>query len=80
MNICYLTKDRANYEVQRTQSIQDYVFTDGYAEESVEKKFAKVLDESAEVCVYAVLNDVQPLTGLWERSWPRIPVSRRMEK
>lgn len=37
------------------KSIQDYVFTDGYAEESTEKKFAKSLDEASEVCVYAKL-------------------------
>ena len=37
------------------KSIQDYIFTDGYAEESTEKKFAKALDEAAEVCVYAKL-------------------------
>ena len=40
---------------QSSKSIQDYVFTDGYAEESVEKKFAKALDEATEVCVYAKL-------------------------
>lgn len=37
------------------KSIQDYVFTDGYAEESIEKKFAKDMDEASEVCVYAKL-------------------------
>lgn len=37
------------------KSIQDYIFIDGYAEESTEKKFAKALDEAAEVCVYAKL-------------------------
>ena len=35
--------------------IMDYVFTDGYAEESVEMKFAKDLDAATEVCVYAKL-------------------------
>lgn len=35
--------------------IQDYVYTDGTAEESVEKKFAKSLEEANEVCVYAKL-------------------------
>ncbi len=35
--------------------IQDYVFTDGTAEESVERKFAKELDGAKEVCVYAKL-------------------------
>ncbi len=38
-----------------SKSIQDYVFTDGYAEESTEKKFAKALDAASEVCVYAKL-------------------------
>lgn len=38
-----------------SKSIQDYVFTDGYAEESTEKKFAKSLDAASEVCVYAKL-------------------------
>ena len=37
------------------KSIQDYIFTDGYAEESTEKKFAKALDAASEVCVYAKL-------------------------
>lgn len=35
--------------------IQDYVFTDGTAEDSVERKFAKELDGAKEVCVYAKL-------------------------
>ena len=37
------------------KAIQNYVFTDGTAAESVEKKFAKDLDSSEEVCVYAKL-------------------------
>ena len=37
------------------KSIQDYIFTDGYAEESTEKKFARELDAATEVCVYAKL-------------------------
>ena len=37
------------------KAIQDYVFTDGYAEESTEKRFAKSLDIADEVCVYAKL-------------------------
>ena len=53
------TKEKSSQPVskayQGTKSIQDYVFTDGYAEESVEKKFAKALDEATEVCVYAKL-------------------------
>lgn len=35
--------------------IQDYVFTDGLAEKSIERKFAEDLDSSNEVCVYAKL-------------------------
>ena len=35
--------------------IQDYVFTDGTAEKSVERKFAEELDGAKEVCVYAKL-------------------------
>ena len=38
-----------------TKAIQDYVFTDGIAEESVERRFAKDLDTADEVCVYAKL-------------------------
>lgn len=37
------------------KAIQDYVFTDGLAKDSVEKNFAKSLDEADEVCVYAKL-------------------------
>ncbi len=35
--------------------IQDYVFTDGSAEKSIERRFAEDLDAAAEVCVYAKL-------------------------
>ena len=35
--------------------IQDYVFTDGIAEKSVERRFAEELDGAKEVCVYAKL-------------------------
>lgn len=35
--------------------IQDYVFTDGTAEQSVERRFAQDLDGANEVCVYAKL-------------------------
>ena len=38
-----------------TKHIQDYVFTDGYAEKSVERRFAEDLDNADEVCVYAKL-------------------------
>lgn len=37
------------------KAIQDYIFTDGVAEDSVEKRFAKDLDLADEVCVYAKL-------------------------
>lgn len=37
------------------KSIQDYVFTDGSADDSVEKRFAGDLDNADEVCVYAKL-------------------------
>lgn len=38
-----------------SKHIQDYVFTDGYAEKSVERRFAEDLDNADEVCVYAKL-------------------------
>lgn len=38
-----------------TKAIQDYVFTDGTAEESVERRFVQDLDAAQEVCVYAKL-------------------------
>lgn len=37
------------------KAIQDYVFTDGSAEKSVERRFAQDLDNADEVCVYAKL-------------------------
>mgnify|MGYP006066588797 FL=1 len=37
------------------KAIQDYVFTDGAAEKSIERKFAEDLDAAKEVCVYAKL-------------------------
>lgn len=37
------------------KAIQDYVFIDGTAENSIERRFAKSLDEADEVCVYAKL-------------------------
>ena len=40
---------------QAKKAIQDFVFTDGTAEESVERKFAKDLDTADEVIVYAKL-------------------------
>lgn len=41
--------------VRAKKAIQDYVFTDGTADESIEKKFAKDLEAAEEVCVYAKL-------------------------
>lgn len=37
------------------KAIQDYVFTDGTAEQSVERRFVQKLDTADEVCVYAKL-------------------------
>lgn len=37
------------------KAIQDYVFTDGSAEKSIERKFVEDLDAADEVCVYAKL-------------------------
>ncbi|MBT2728573.1 hypothetical protein J7E63_16735 [Bacillus sp. ISL-75] len=40
---------------QAKKHIQDYVFTDGSAEKSVERRFAEDMDIAQEVCVYAKL-------------------------
>lgn len=37
------------------KAIQDYVFTDGLAEKSIERRFVEDLDAAEEVCVYAKL-------------------------
>lgn len=37
------------------KAIQDYVFTDGSAEKSIERRFVEDLDAAEEVCVYAKL-------------------------
>lgn len=37
------------------KAIQDYVFTDGLAEKSIERRFVEDLDAAQEVCVYAKL-------------------------
>lgn len=37
------------------KNVQDYVFTDGIAEKSVERQFAEDMDNAEEVCVYAKL-------------------------
>jgi len=56
-NIFTVSKNSQEYEkALRTQKhIQDYVFTDGTSEDSVERRFAKDLDKADEVCVYAKL-------------------------
>jgi len=50
-------KNKAEFEkaFKAEKHIQDYVFTDGTAEKSVERKFAEELDRANEVCVYAKL-------------------------
>lgn len=50
-------KNKAEFEkaFKAEKHIQDYVFTDGTAEKSVERKFAEELDRAKEVCVYAKL-------------------------
>jgi type III restriction enzyme len=40
---------------QAKKCIQDYIFTDGTAEKSVERRFAEDMDSADEVCVYAKL-------------------------
>lgn len=42
-------------DINNVKEIQDYVFTDGTAEQSVERRFVQNLDSSEEVCVYAKL-------------------------
>lgn len=37
------------------KSIQDYVLTDGFVKDSVERRFAQDMDQAQEVCVYAKL-------------------------
>ncbi len=37
------------------KNVQDYVFTDGFAEKSIECRFVEDMDLAAEVCVYAKL-------------------------
>ena len=51
-NQAKISYDKA-YRAKR--AIQDYIVTDGSAEESKERKFAKELDVADEVCVYAKL-------------------------
>ena len=53
------TADRSSHDFDKafraSKAIQDYVFTDGISEDSVERRFAQDLDEAEEVCVYAKL-------------------------
>lgn len=53
------TADRSAHDFDKafraSKAIQDYVFTDGISENSVERRFAQDLDEAEEVCVYAKL-------------------------
>lgn len=44
-----------NKAFHASKAIQDYVFTDGMAEQSVERRFVQDLDTAQEVCVYAKL-------------------------
>lgn len=48
----YVSLDKA---FKAEKHIQPYVFTDGLAEKSIERKFAEDLDGADEVCVYAKL-------------------------
>lgn len=53
------TADKSSHDFdkafQARKAIQDYVFTDGISEDSIERRFAQNLDEAEEVCVYAKL-------------------------
>ena len=46
---------RRSIRLTALKAIQDYVFTDGTAEDSVERRFAKSLDGSQNVFIYAKL-------------------------
>lgn len=50
-------QDKADFNkaFKAKKAIQDYVFTDGLAEKSIERTFAEKLDDAEEVCVYAKL-------------------------
>lgn len=50
-------QDKADFNkaFKAKKAIQDYVFTDGLVEKSVERRFAEDLDKAEEVCVYAKL-------------------------
>lgn len=53
------TADKSSQSLDKafraSKAIQEYVFTDGTAEKSIERKFAEDLDAAKEVCVYAKL-------------------------
>jgi type III restriction enzyme len=53
------TEENKTREISRAfrakKAVQPYVFTDGLADKSVERRFAEELDRSEEVCVYAKL-------------------------
>lgn len=53
------TADKGAHDFEKAfranKAIQDYVFTDGTAGQSVERRFAQDLDAAEEVCVYAKL-------------------------
>ena len=48
------------------KSIQDYVFTDGTAEQSIERQFVQDLEAAKEVCVYAKLPRGFAIPHQWE--------------
>lgn len=56
-NSIFTTEKHASFDkaYQAEKHIQDYVFTDGIAENSVERRFAEELDHAKEVCAYAKL-------------------------
>ena len=58
-NIFTAEKSRQSFDTayRASKAIQDYIFTDGYAQDgqSIERKFAQDLDAAQEVCVYAKL-------------------------
>lgn len=56
-NIFTISKPESDFEnvFPAIKHISDYVFTDGLAEKSVERRFVEKLDISEEVCVYAKL-------------------------
>ena len=49
------SRERFDKAFKADKHIQDYVFTDGTATKSVERRFAEALDSADEVCVYAKL-------------------------